>query len=121
MNDETKNRDGQIMPDVWQAAVSDAVSNETKERTLERLRSPETDARLVDGQIMPGAWQIPGRGSSRFYTRAEAEKQASMIAAIYGPGVWESKVEPEPSRKNPQTTVFQVYIRSLGAIEGLRK
>lgn len=77
-------------------------------------------ARLVNGVIVPGDWAKPGIGASRYYERARAERKANLISTLYGPGVWEAKVEAEPSRKDPAVTVYQVYIRSLGAIEGLR-
>ncbi len=76
-------------------------------------------ARLVNGVIVPGDWIVPTRGPSRFKTRAEAEKFAKAIADQYGPNCWGTKIEEEPSRSSPGKKVFQVYIRSLGAMEGL--
>jgi len=78
-------------------------------------------ATLVDGVIMPGGWFVPARGPHRRHTRVKAQKFADWISTFYGPGVYEAKIEEEPSRKDPGVTVFQVYIRSLGAMEGLRK
>lgn len=78
-------------------------------------------ARLVDGVIVPGAWIVPGLGSSRYTTRKKAEAKAHSISTLYGPGVWEAKVVREKSRSRPGKMSWQVYIRSLGAIEGLRK
>lgn len=71
-----------------------------------------------DGQIIPGEWIIPGVGPSRFKTRAAAERQADALRG-YGEHCWGVKIEEEPSQSDPTRTVFQIYIRSLGGIEGL--
>ena len=78
-------------------------------------------ATLMDGKIVPGAWIVPAIGSSRFTTMKEAVKVAIYISTQYGECVWEAKVEPEPSKRDATITVYQVYIRSLGAMEGLCK
>jgi len=76
-------------------------------------------ATRVNGKIVPGDWIVPGRGSSRFTTREKAQEWADYISTTYGKNVWGAKIEPEPSKSTPGTTVFQVYIRSLGGMEGL--
>lgn len=40
--------------------------------------------------------------------------------SFYGPNVFETKVEREESKSRPGEPAWQVYMRSLGAVEGLR-
>lgn len=78
-------------------------------------------ATLVNGKIVPGDWIVPARGASRYSTLEKAQEFADFVSKMYGEHVWEAKVVPEPSRSAPGVTVFQVYIRSQGAMEGLRR
>jgi len=81
--------------------------------------SKKSEARLVDGVVVPGEWIVPALGKHRRHTREKAQEFADWISTFYGPGVWEAKVEAEPSHREPGVTVYQVYIRSLGAMESL--
>lgn len=73
-----------------------------------------------EGAIVPGVWVRPARGASRFKTREEAQRCALALTS-YGPGVYEAVVCEEPSSSRPNARAFQVYIRSVGAMEGLVK
>jgi hypothetical protein len=70
------------------------------------------------GHIVPGAWIRPQVGSSRFATREQAERLAKHINHA---GAFDVKVVKEPSNSRPNGFSYQVYIRSTGVIEGLRK
>jgi len=81
----------------------------------------EDSAKLgPDGKVIPGPWLAPGRGTSRFHTEEQARDQAARIVEAYGP-CFETKVEKEPSRSRPGRFAWQVYLRSMGYIEGLVK
>lgn len=83
-------------------------------------RRPQSVAtRGPDGTIVPGAWIVPGLGPSRFTTKRKALKCAKAITDQYGPNCWDTKVEVEPSKSRPGKKAYQVYIRSMGAMEGL--
>jgi hypothetical protein len=69
-----------------------------------------------DGTVIPGAWIHPQVGSTRFKTRKLAREVAENIALS---GCFETKVEKEPSRSRPGKFAWQVYLRSMGYIEGL--
>jgi hypothetical protein len=60
-----------------------------------------------------GDWIVPAGGSSRFKSRAEADKAAKFFRTHYGSGVFDAKVVKEPSKSRPGTHSYQVYIRPL--------
>jgi hypothetical protein len=60
-----------------------------------------------------GDWIVPAGGSSRFKSRAEADKAAKFFRTHYGSGIFDAKVVKEPSKSRPGTYSYQVYIRPL--------
>lgn len=108
------------------SSVLDAVVYVTPRRsksrvmlTLDRVQVCSVARRGANGEIIPGVWAHPAIGPSRFKLRADAIEYAWWISTSYGPGCFEAAVTEEPSQSRPGEVAFQVYIRSMGAMEGL--
>lgn len=107
-------------------SITDAAVYVTPSRSKSRVLLPldrvvvRSEARRgANGDIVPGVWAHPAIGPSRFKLRADAIEYAWWVSTSYGPGCFEATVIEEPSQSRPGEVAFQVYIRSLGALEGL--
>lgn len=96
----------------------DVVKASQGERPWGKRVDPKR-AQLVDGVIVPGEWFVSTFRTMRYADRARAERAANRIIDAYGPAVYQTEVREEPSRSRPGETSFQVYLRSMGAMESL--
>lgn len=103
----------------WDESRFQGVSLHDLSKSVAKNSTVSRAWRDSGGTIHFGDWIVPALGSSRFKTKKQADDYAKWFMGLY-PGVFGTKVVKERSRSRRGAFSYQVYIRSLGKMEGLR-